>query len=129
MDRPGVVVVGSTNIDLITYADRLPDDGETVVGSSFRSGFGGKGANQAVVAARFGAAVAMVNAVGDDDYGTATLANFVAEGIATEHVVRVPGSSGVAPIWVDAKGANRIIIVPGANLLVPAALAVNAPPL
>jgi ribokinase len=126
MDRPCVVVVGSTNIDLITYADRLPDDGETVVGSGFRSGFGGKGANQAVMAARFGAAVAMVNAVGDDDYGTATLANFAAEGIATDHVIRVPGSSGVAPIWVDAKGGNRIIIVPGANLKVPTALAVDA---
>ncbi len=126
MDRPGIVVVGSTMIDLVAYADRLPGDGETVVGSGFRSGFGGKGANQAVMAARFGAAVAMVNAVGDDDYGTATLANLAGEGIATEYVVRVPGSSGVAPIWVDGNGSNRIIIVPGANLHVPAALAVNA---
>lgn len=126
MERPGVVVVGSTNIDLITYAERLPEDGETVVGTRFRSGFGGKGANQAVMAARFGAAVAMVNAVGDDDYGTATLANFAAEGISTAFVVRVPGSSGVAPIWVDGNGSNRIIIVPGANLNVPAALAVEA---
>lgn len=126
MDRPGIVVVGSTMIDLVAYADRLPDDGETVVGSGFRSGFGGKGANQAVMAARFGAAVAMVNAVGDDDYGTATLANLAGEGIATEYMIRVPGSSGVAPIWVDGNGSNRIIIVPGANLHVPAGLAVDA---
>jgi ribokinase len=113
-------------IDLVAYADRLPDDGETVVGGGFRSGFGGKGANQAVAAARFGAAVAMVNAVGGDDYGAATIANFAEEGIATDHVVRVPGASGVAIIWVDATGANRIIIVPGANLEVPAELAIEA---
>ena len=64
---PRIVVVGSTMIDLIAYADRLPDDGETVVGTSYVTGFGGKGANQAVMAARFGAEVAMVNTVGDDD--------------------------------------------------------------
>jgi ribokinase len=118
VERPGILVVGSTMIDLVAYADRLPDDGETVVGTSFHSGFGGKGANQAVMAGRLGADVAMVAAVGDDDYGTSTLANFTSEGIATEHVVRVSGSSGVAPIWVDGRGANRIIIVAGANLLV-----------
>lgn len=123
MSERGIVVVGSTMIDLVAYADRLPDDGETVVGNEFRWGFGGKGANQAVMAARLGADVAMVNAVGDDDYGTATIANFEAEGIAVDHVTRVAGSSGVAPIWVDARGANRIIIVPGANLAVPVALA------
>jgi ribokinase len=121
--RPGIMVVGSTMIDLVAYADRLPEDGETVVGTSFHSGFGGKGANQAVMATRLGADVAMVAAVGEDDYGTATLENFRAEGIATEHVVRVPGSSGVAPIWVDGRGANRIIIVAGANQAVPASLA------
>ncbi len=126
MGRPGIVVVGSTMIDLVAYADRLPNDGETVVGTHFRFGFGGKGANQAVMAARFGAAVAMVGAVGDDDYGTAIIANFATEGVAADHIVRVPGSSGVAPIWVDAMGANRIIIVPGANLEVPAELAVDA---
>lgn len=125
-DRPGIVVVGSTMIDLIAYADRLPDDGETVVGSAFQSGFGGKGANQAVAAARFGADVAMVNAVGDDDYGSATIANFEREGIATDDVIRVAGSSGVAPIWVDGGGRNRIIIVPGANEAVPPDLAAAA---
>jgi ribokinase len=123
MDRPAITVIGSTMIDLVAVADRLPEDGETVVGRAFHSGFGGKGANQAVMAARLGAEVSMVAAVGDDGYGTSTLANLEAESIATEHVVRVAGPSGVAPIWVDGSGANRIIIVPGANLLVPAALA------
>lgn len=123
VERAGITVVGSTMIDLVAYADRLPDDGETVVGTSFHSGFGGKGANQAVMAARLGADVAMVAAVGDDDYGTATLANFEREGIATDHVARVEGSSGVAPIWVDGRGANRIIIVAGANLRVSPAAA------
>ncbi len=102
-------------IDLIAYADRLPGDGETVVGSSYETGFGGKGANQAVMAARFGAAVAMVNTLGDDAHGTAYLERLGAEGIDTTFMRRVPGSSGVAPIWVDRAGTNRIIVVPGAN--------------
>ena len=126
MSGQGIVVVGSTNIDLIAYADRLPEDGETVMGTGFRQGFGGKGANQAVMAARLLMDVAMVNAVGDDDYGTATIANFEAEGIATDHIVRVPGSSGVAPIWVDGRGSNRIIVVAGANQNVPVELAEKA---
>lgn len=125
-ERARIVVVGSTMIDLIAYAERLPGDGETVVGSRFESGFGGKGANQAVVAARFGAAVTMVNTVGEDEYGTATIANFASEGIATDFITRVPGGSGVAPIWVDASGSNRIIVIPGANLAVPSDGAVAA---
>jgi ribokinase len=112
---PRIVVVGSTMIDLIAYADRLPDDGETVVGTRYETGFGGKGANQAVMAARFGAEVAMVNTVGDDDHGSAYLDKLAAEGIDTTFMRRVPGSSGVAPIWVDGHGTNRIIVVPGAN--------------
>jgi ribokinase len=102
-------------IDLVTYAARLPDRGETVVGDRFAQGFGGKGANQAVIARLMGAQVAMVNALGDDGYGDETLANFARYDIDTEHVRRVPGSSGVAPIWVEQDGSNRIIIVPGAN--------------
>ena len=116
MTEPRIVVVGSTMIDLVAYADRLPDDGETVVGTSYQTGFGGKGANQAVVAARFGARVAMVNTLGDDGHGDSYLEHLVAEGIDTSFMRRAPGSSGVAPIWVDASGTNRIIIVPGANL-------------
>src|SRR5262245_1852842 len=110
-----ILVVGSTMIDLIAYASRLPNDGETVIGSDYQTGFGGKGANQAVVAARFGAHVAMVNTLGDDAHGDAYLEQFAREGIDTTFMRRVPGSSGVAPIWVDAHGTNRIICVPGAN--------------
>jgi ribokinase len=123
---PSILVVGSTMIDLIAYAERLPEAGETLVGTGFRSGFGGKGANQAVAAARFGARVAMVNTVGDDTYGADTVANLAAQGVDTTYVRRAAGSSGVAPIWVDGAGMNRIIIVPGANLLVPAELGPEA---
>lgn len=126
MAPPRILVVGSTMIDLVAYADRLPDDGETVVGRSYETGFGGKGANQAVMAARFGAAVAMVNTLGDDAHGTAYLERFAQEGIDTTFIRRVPGSSGVAPIWVDGSGTNRIIIVPGANQEVLPEVAVEA---
>ena len=115
MSEPRILVVGSTMMDLIAYAQRLPEVGETLVGDRFQMGFGGKGANQAVMAARFGAPVAMVNAVGNDAYGSAHMENFAKEGIDTTWMRTVEGSSGVAPIWVDAKGKNRIIIIPGAN--------------
>ena len=122
---PHVVVVGSCNIDLIAYAPRIPGPGETILGDRFSMGFGGKGANQAVMAARLGATVSMVGALGDDLYAQMTLRNFADQGVDTSHVARVPGSSGVAPIWVEATGTNRIIVVPGANALVdgPAAAA------
>ena len=126
MPNPVILVVGSTMIDLIAYADRLPEAGETLVGTSFAMGFGGKGANQAVAAARLGARVALVNTVGEDAYGAETLANLAEQGVDTTYVRRVPGSSGVAPIWVDGAGMNRIIIVPGANLHVPPELGVEA---
>lgn len=102
-------------IDLIAYTRRVPGPGETVVGDSFQMGFGGKGANQAVMARLLGAEVVMVNCIGDDDYGRMTLDNFAAFGIDTRHVATAAGSSGVAPIWVERDGTNRIIIVPGAN--------------
>ena len=117
-----IVVVGSTMIDLVAFAPRLP------VGTSFLQGFGGKGANQAVAAARFGADVALVGAVGADPNGQAILANLVAQQVATRDIAIAGSTSGVAPIWVDGAGMNRIIIVPGANVLVTAdraAAAVN----
>jgi ribokinase len=126
MPEPVVLVVGSTMIDLVAYADRLPGDGETLVGTEFRMGFGGKGANQAVAAARLGARVALANTVGEDGYGASYLENLREQGVETAWVRRVPGSSGVAPIWVDGRGMNRIIIVPGANLAMPPALGVEA---
>jgi ribokinase len=112
---PWLTVVGSTMIDQISYLERMPERGETLLGRRFAQGFGGKGANQAVMASRMGARVSMVNSLGDDGYGTETLANFERHGVDTTHVRRVPGASGVAPIWVEPDGSNRIIIVPGAN--------------
>lgn len=111
-----LVVVGSMNVDQIAYCARFPDDGETLVAHRYAQGFGGKGANQAVMAARLGASVRMIGCLGDDALGDATIANFAAAGVDTTGVARVPGaSSGVAPIWVDESGTNRILIVPGAN--------------
>jgi ribokinase len=112
---PSIVVVGSMNIDLVTYARRVPGPGETVMGERFQMGFGGKGANQAVLARLLGAEVAMVGALGDDSYATMTLDNFARYGVDTTRILRVPGSSGVAPIWVEPDGTNRIIVVGGAN--------------
>ena len=111
-----IIVVGSTMIDMMTYVERVPAPGETVVGNRFEQGFGGKGANQAVMASRLGASVSMVNCLGDDVFGDMTLDNLAREGIDTSAVTRAMGvSSGVAPIWVEADGTNRIIVVPGAN--------------
>ena len=93
-----------------------PEEGETLVADRYEQGFGGKGANQAVMAARLGAPVALVGCVGDDDLGRATIANLEAHGIDASRVSTVAGRvTGVAPIWVDARGANRILIAPGAN--------------
>lgn len=114
-DRPGIAVVGSTMIDLIAYTKRIPGPGETLVGDRFEMGFGGKGANQAVMARLLGADVAMIACLGSDAYGDMTLKNLASFGIDTSHVHRTDGASGVAPIWVEPDGTNRIIIVPGAN--------------
>lgn len=112
---PVIAVVGSMNIDLIAYTGRVPGAGETVIGERFVMGFGGKGANQAVMAARLGARVSMVGALGDDVYAGMTVDNLIAQGVDAAHVARVAGSSGVAPIWVEPDGTNRIIVVSGAN--------------
>jgi ribokinase len=115
-DSVELVVVGSMNVDQLTYCTRFPADGETLVATRYAQGFGGKGANQAVMAARLGAHVAMIGCLGDDDLGDVTIANFDQFGVDTTAVRRIAGvSSGVAPIWVDAAGTNRILIVPGAN--------------
>jgi ribokinase len=114
-DQPVVVVVGSLNIDLIAYTSRVPAAGETVIGDRFQMGFGGKGANQAVMAARLGARVAMIGALGDDVYAGMTFDNLARQDVDASNVARVAGSSGVAPIWVEPDGTNRIIVVAGAN--------------
>ena len=123
---PAIAVVGSLNIDLIAYTQRVPGAGETVMGDRFAMGFGGKGANQAVMAARLGARVSMVGALGDDMYADMTFDNLARQGIDAAHVARVPGSSGVAPIWVEPDGTNRIIVVGGANDAVDPAVAADA---
>jgi len=111
-----IVVVGSCNVDLTTFTSRFPNPGETMFGNRFDLGFGGKGANQAAAAKRCGAEVSMVARVGSDLFGEATVKNFASLGIDATHVRVLPGvSSGVAPIFVDANGENRIIVVKGAN--------------
>jgi ribokinase len=114
--RPHIVVVGSANVDLTTFTDDIPRPGETIFGREFHLGFGGKGANQAVAARLCGAEVSMVARVGDDLFGSATIRNFTSFGIDAGRVLITPGvSSGVAPIFVDSSGQNRIWVVKGAN--------------
>jgi ribokinase len=111
-----VCVVGSINIDLVVVADRLPRPGETVLGGRFSVHDGGKGANQAVAAARAGALVSMIGAVGHDDYGRRALAALEAEGIDIAGVRRLDGEpTGVAIIAVGPRGENQIVVAPGAN--------------
>ncbi len=114
--RPRIAVVGSANIDLTTFTAQFPKPGETIFGQKFDLGFGGKGANQAVAARLCGADVFMVARVGSDLFGPATIENFKKLGIDATHVKQVEGlSSGVAPIFVDPSGQNRILVVKGAN--------------
>jgi ribokinase len=113
---PRIAVIGSANIDLTTFTDRFPKPGETIFGQKFDLGFGGKGANQAVAAKLCGANVFMVARVGSDLFGPATIENFKKLRIDATHVKQVEGvSSGVAPIFVEPNGQNRIFVVKGAN--------------
>ena len=120
--RPRIAVVGSANIDLTTFTEKFPKAGETIFGQKFDLGFGGKGANQAVASRLCGADVFMVARVGNDLFGPATIQNFKTLGIDATHVKQIEGvSSGVAPIFVEPNGQNRIWVVKGANdLLKPA---------
>jgi ribokinase len=114
--RPRIAVVGSANIDLTTFTSRFPKPGETIFAEKFDLGFGGKGANQAVAARLCGADVFMVARVGNDLFGPATIENFRKQGIDVTHVQQVDGlSSGVAPIFVEPSGQNRILVIKGAN--------------
>jgi ribokinase len=116
MSREPIVVVGSTNTDLTVVCSHLPAPGETVLGGELVTAAGGKGANQAVAAARAGARVSLVAAVGDDDFGSHALARLRDEGINTEHVnVLDETASGVALIFVDQEGENMISVASGAN--------------
>ena len=121
-----IAVVGSTMMDLTAYADVLPEPGQTLAGQLFTTGFGGKGANQAVMAAHCGAEVHFIGKLGKDVFGTAIADNFVKVGIHSEYVDRSETPTGVAHIWVDGNGENRIIIIPGANHEIEIAKAVEA---
>src|ERR1700681_2292384 len=114
--RPRIAVVGSANVDMTTFADHFPKPGETIFGQRFDLGFGGKGANQAVAARLCGSEVYMVARVGDDLFGPSTIKNFEKLASDARQVLQVSGvSSGVAPIFVEPSGQNRIIVVKGAN--------------
>ena len=117
-----VLVVGSVNLDTILHCDHLPGPGETVLAATMSTGFGGKGANQAVAAARLGPRVGLVAAIGDDDAGAAALADLAAEGVDTSGVVVVAGQpTGRATVLVDPAGENAIVVTPGANATLDAA--------
>ena len=124
--KPKVCVVGSANIDQVSYVKRTPNDGETVFGDSYQMGFGGKGANQAVMAGILGAEVYVITCLGSDVYRDMTIENFKNNDVITDYIQTVDGSSGVAPIWVDESGQNRIIVIPGANDLIDGFLAIEA---
>lgn len=111
-----VCIIGSINVDLVVTADRLPDPGETVLGGRFAVHEGGKGANQAVAAARAGARVTMIGAVGRDDHGQRSRAALAAEDIDIDGVREIEGEpTGVAIIAVGPRGENQIVVAPGAN--------------
>ena len=111
-----IAVIGSNMVDLVAYINQMPKLGETLEADDFAMGCGGKGANQAVAAAKLGGKVLMMTRVGDDAFADNTIQNLEDSGVDTRFVARVPGvSSGVAPIMVDRDSHNRILIIPGAN--------------
>ena len=113
--RKPIVIVGSITMDLVTRTPRIPSIGQTLIGTGFETTPGGKGANQAVAAARLGYRVAMVAKVGDDAYGPALLDNLKRAGVETAAMTQTAGSSGLAPMFVADDGLNSIVVVPGAN--------------
>ena len=113
-----IVVIGSSNTDLVIRTPRIPSPGETLIGSDFMINAGGKGANQAVAAARMGGDVCFVACVGDDGFGAEAVRHYAGEGIDTSYIVRRNGvASGVALIAVDDAAENSIVVAPGANAL------------
>ena len=115
MSKAVIAVVGSAMIDLTAYAKVIPAPGQTLEGDLFTTGFGGKGANQAVIAAHCGAQVHFVGKLGNDLFGDSIAENFKKLGIGSQFLERSDTPNGVAHIWVDANGENRIVIIPGAN--------------
>ncbi|HVU45854.1 MAG TPA: ribokinase [Terracidiphilus sp.] len=114
-DRKPIVVVGSITMDMVTRTPQIPRIGQTLIGTGFETTPGGKGANQAVAAARLGYPVAMVAKVGTDVYGPQLLENLARAGVDTAAMAQTEGSSGLAPMFVAESGENSIVVVPGAN--------------
>lgn len=113
-----ILVIGSSNTDLVIQADHFPKAGETVLGKTFNTFAGGKGANQAVAAARLGGEVTFIAKVGNDSFGTKAISGFEKEGIHTNHIfMDDKAPSGVASIIIDESGQNTIVVAPGANNL------------
>jgi ribokinase len=110
-----IVVVGSINMDLVSQTKRIPQPGETVIGSGFQMHSGGKGANQAVAVARLDYPSILLGVLGDDIFGRQLLSTLNGFGVETEHIGSTRGSSGTASIVVDARGENTIIVTPGSN--------------
>ena len=110
-----ILVIGSLNMDLVARCERLPSAGQTVFGSDFFTAPGGKGANQAVAAARLGARVTMAGCVGDDQFGRDLIAALRRDGVHSDTVRAVPQPTGTALITIDAAGANTIVVISGAN--------------
>jgi ribokinase len=114
--KPKILVIGSANMDMVIQSDHFPSPGETIIGGTFSLVPGGKGANQAVAAARLGGEVSFISQLGKDLFGQQNLANYQQEGINTSHIQLNPDKpSGVALITVDKSGENTIIVAPGAN--------------
>jgi ribokinase len=126
MNTPDIVVLGNANVDLTTYVEHAPAEGETVIGHDFSIGMGGKGANQAVAAARAGSQVAFIGRRGDDSFGDMIHSALTAEGLHLEHLAQVPGPSGNATIYVEDSGANRIAVFLGASASLGASSATDA---
>jgi len=112
---PRIVVVGSVNMDLVLHCAVIARPGETLTGRDLQQHFGGKGANQAVAAARLGAEVWLIGRVGTDGFGDLLLQGLQSAGVRTEYVQRSAGASGVAVIQVEDSGQNSIVVIPGAN--------------
>ncbi|WP_328870674.1 ribokinase [Streptomyces sp. NBC_00287] len=110
-----IAVLGSTNMDLVAFVEKAPQRGETVTGREFRTIPGGKGANQAMAAARAGATVSMIGAVGNDSFGTRLRSTLEHSGVDTDHLRTTEGPSGTAHIVVDDHGGNAIVVIPAAN--------------
>ena len=126
MTGSSIVVIGNANVDLTTYLEQSPGEGETVLGHGFTLGMGGKGANQAVAAARAGASVSFIGRIGEDFFGDQVQASLTKEGLDLQHMGRVETHTAIASIYVEDSGANRIAVYPGASATLAPSDAVSA---